>query len=119
MTLLAPAGGALPTVVPWMAVAEASTFKGVIDAAPWTLITSADAAPAVPSAGCFAAVAAPAGSGRDTADTGCVTPEPSVRQPPARFMESGLVCAVVYEGAAVVAAAWISGPVWPLVADPW
>ena len=38
------------------------------------------AAPAVPRAGCFAAVAAPVGSGRDVAEIGCaVVPVGSVR----------------------------------------
>lgn len=57
--------------------AEPSTFKAVMDAMPWTVITSADAVPAVPKAGCLAAVEAPAGRGREAADTGCVTAEPS------------------------------------------
>jgi hypothetical protein len=35
-------------------------------------ITSAEADPAVPSAGCFALVAAPDGKGREAALTGCV-----------------------------------------------
>src|SRR5688572_14248713 len=45
-------------------VPEFDTVSGVIEAMPWTVITSDDAVPAVPSAGCFAAVAAPVG--RDT-----------------------------------------------------
>jgi hypothetical protein len=42
-------------------------------------MTSLEAVPAVPRAGCFADVAAPEGSGREAADTGCVTPEPSTK----------------------------------------
>jgi hypothetical protein len=41
--------------------AEPSTFRAVIDATPCTLMTSAEAEPAVPSAGCFALVDAPVG----------------------------------------------------------
>jgi hypothetical protein len=49
----------------------------VIDAEPCTVITSAEGVPAVPKAGCFAEVAAPVGSGREAADTGWVTEDPS------------------------------------------
>jgi len=38
------------------------TVSGVMEAIPCTLMTSADAVPAVPIAGCLAAVAAPVGS---------------------------------------------------------
>lgn len=48
------------------------TRSGVIDAMPCTDNTSVDALPAVPIAGCFAADAAPVGSGSEAADTGCV-----------------------------------------------
>src|SRR5206468_2607585 len=51
---------------------EPSVFKAVIDATPWTESTSAEAVPAVPIAGCLAAVLAPAGRGRLAALTGCV-----------------------------------------------
>src|SRR6185312_13073505 len=51
---------------------DPSTLSAVIEAMPWTEITSAEALPAVPSAGCLAAVAAPVGSGSEAADTGCV-----------------------------------------------
>lgn len=53
-------------------VAVPSTFSAVIDAAPWTVRTSAEAVPAVPIAGCLAAVAAPDGRGKEVAETGCV-----------------------------------------------
>ncbi len=51
---------------------DPSTRSGVIAAFPCTVITSLDADPAVPKAGCFAEVAAPDGRGRAAADTGCV-----------------------------------------------
>jgi len=48
-----------------------------MDAMPWTVMTSADAVPAVPRAGCFADVAAPEGKGSEAADIGWVTALPS------------------------------------------
>ena len=52
--------------------ADPSTFKAVIEVMPWTVRTSEEADPAVPNAGCLAAVDAPEGKGRDEAETGCV-----------------------------------------------
>ena len=51
---------------------DPSVLTGVIDVIPWMVMTSDDADPAVPSAGCLADVAAPDGSGKDAAETGCV-----------------------------------------------
>jgi hypothetical protein len=48
--------------VPVTVVDVSETTIGVIDAIPWTVITSVEAVPAVPSAGCLAAVDAPVGS---------------------------------------------------------
>jgi hypothetical protein len=47
-------------------------LRAIMDAMPCTVSTSAEAEPAVPSAGCLAAVAAPVGSGNDTAETATV-----------------------------------------------
>src|SRR5258708_5513721 len=48
--------------------AEPSTLSAVMDAMPCTVITSDEAEPAVPRAGCFADVDAPAAKGSDAAE---------------------------------------------------
>lgn len=50
----------------------ADIATGVMDAIPWMEMTSAEAAPAVPKAGCLAEVEAPVGRGREAAETGWV-----------------------------------------------
>ena len=56
----ASAGSGNATADTGCVTAELSVFSGTIEVMPWTVITSAAADPAVPSAGCFAAVEAPA-----------------------------------------------------------
>lgn len=70
---------------------EPSTFSAVIDAMPWTVMTSELAVPAVPSAGCFVEVAANAGKGRAAALMGCVTADPSTFRAPAAETDATFV----------------------------
>src|SRR4051812_43626859 len=65
----APEGSGREVAEMGWVVAEPSTFRAVIDAAPWTVRTSVDGLPAVPGAGCLAAVAAPAGRADDDTTT--------------------------------------------------
>src|SRR5690242_5570042 len=57
----APAGNDPVTLNPVFEI-DPLMASGVMEAAPCTVITSPDGVPAVPSAGCLAAVAAPVGS---------------------------------------------------------
>src|SRR5260221_13211861 len=72
----APAGNGKAAAETGCVTPEPSTFNGVIEATPWTLITSADGVPAVPSAGCFAEVQAPVDSGNESSDRACATALP-------------------------------------------
>ena len=69
-----PAGRAFTLTVPFTGCVtpEPSTLRAVMDAMPWTVMTSAEAKPAVPRAGCFADVDAPAGNGSDAAEVAWV-----------------------------------------------
>ena len=49
---------------------ETKVTRAVIEAAPWTVMMSAEGVPATPIAGCLAALAAPAGRGKAVAVTG-------------------------------------------------
>ena len=62
-----------------------SILSAVIEGAPCTVSTSPAGVPGAPIAGCFAAVAAPAGSGRLAALTGCVAGRLATETAPMTF----------------------------------
>jgi hypothetical protein len=71
--LLATRAGAVAMLTGWVTPLP-STSSFVMLAIPWTVMTLLEALPAVPRLGWSAAVAAPAGSGRDAAETGRAVP---------------------------------------------
>ena len=113
----APAGNGKAAAETGCVTPEPSTFSGVIEVTPWTLITSADGVPAVPRAGCFAEVEAPAGSGNEAADTGCVTALPSTFTAPAALIEALFVPAESNNSTAVAAAKLTVGE-FPMLTVP-
>lgn len=66
------------------------TCRGVIPTIPCTEITSAEAVPEIPSAGCFADVDAPAGKGKAEALTACVAGKFETATDPIAFAPAGI-----------------------------
>ncbi len=98
----APAIVVIPALDTGCVTPDPSTFSAVMDAIPWTVITSAEAVPAVPSAGCLAAVAAPVGNALVSTSTCISVPDTA----PAMVVIPALVTATEALLAAMFTSTW-------------